>query len=238
MKNNKKTTAKIAGILAAFNLAAFLIFYLFNYHTDSMALFYISYYLIEFFNFLLPLAVAVAVFHAFTSGGFKSAFVCAIFFSMSKIIYLLPTGYLNFMSAGYISSDAILLSLLEALLYSALLYCISVLLFLLMLFATGKFAKIDCKNPEAIKKEGAKRGFFDFSIPIALSFFSCALVPFVISLVKEVIDTVTFLLNYSGTYRLSEILYILMRFVFILVYLFASHVICIGFKNLLFKEAE
>ena len=78
-------------------------------------------------------------------------------------------------------------------------------------------------------------GIFDFSNPFPLGIFAAAFTNFCLNLIREAIDTVQYLVDYAGYYRVDEIIYITACYIFLLLELFACHAICCLLRNLAVK---
>ena len=73
--------------------------------------------------------------------------------------------------------------------------------------------------------------YFDIASPITLSVFIICFVRFSVSLAIEIFSTVSFFIDVGDTFRVGELIYVLMRFVFIAAMLLLSHSLFVFIKN-------
>lgn len=258
MKENKRFY--LFGILGfcAVNLFSFLIFFIPNYviEADIGWFEYVRIFINKFAEFALPPIAAALLIKVYFNGGIKNALIGAIYFSLPRIIYLLPYYYLYHIAYGYDSIESISLSALVTVFGVALMWAHITLLFLIIrMFAIRSIAKsLATDLPPAVQKsmtvdlkkklnQQAEKslcteinftGAFDFSIPLTLGIFAATFGEFIINFMRESVDTVTYLINYAGYYRMGEIIYITACFVFLIVELLAVHLIAYH----LFKKAN
>ena len=258
MKENKRLF--LFGILGfcAVNLFSFLIFFIPNYviEADIGWFEYVRLFLNKFLEFALPPIAAVLLLKVYFAGGIKGALISAIFFSLPRIIYLLPYYYLYHIAYGYDSIESICLSALVTVFGIALMWAHIALLFsLIRMMAIRSTAKsLATDLPPAIQKtmtvdlkkklnQQAEKalstdinftGAFDFSIPLTLGIFASSFGEFIINFMREAVDTVTYLINYAGYYRLGEIIYITASFIFLIAELLSVHLIA----YLIFKKTN
>ena len=237
-------------IFGAVNLISFLIFFIPNYVMSDYDIGYFEYFrlfLNKFVEFALPALAACLLIKGYIGGGMRSASYESVFFALTRIIYLLPYYYLYFIAYGYDSVESILFSLAVSLFGALVMWGHVLILFLLMREVSAKIAikdkiaalpqlqkkQIREENIKKLLAEGRKSfgttdnmgKAFDFSHPLVAGIFAVAFGEFVIHLVREIVDTVAYLVDYAGYYRIGEIVFITISFLFILVELFASHAI-------------
>ena len=111
---------------------------------------------------------------------------------------------------------------------TAAVYARTLALYLLMLFALTRFSKHKALTKDAIFK---KTDIFDFQHPVTFSLFTASIASFIYNLVLEIIDTVSYIREVEGSFEVGEIIYIMMRYVFILALMFISHAVAVFVKN-------
>ncbi len=261
MKENKRLYLwGILGFCAA-NLAAFLIFFIPNYviEGDIGWFEYVRLFLNKFTEFALPPIAACLLMKIYFDNGVKSALIGAIFFALTRIIYLLPYYYLYHIAYGYDSIESISLSALVTVFGAALMWAhIAVLLLIIRMVAIRSTAKslasdlppavqksmtVDLKKKLNLQAEKVLctdvhfTNAFDFSMPLTLGIFVATFGEFIINFMREAVDTVMYLVNYAGYYRLGEIIYITGSFVFLVIELLAVHIISYHlFKKIVSNE--
>ena len=218
---------------------------------------YTRIFLNKLFEFLLPTVAATVLFIGYSDLGLRRTLLRALYFSLPRIVFSLPYYYLYFWVNWYDSIESISLSALVTVFSVAILYGQILLLFwLIRVFARLPILKELKKslplNQQSntpkdalsrLKKDADKsvaesfldRSIFSFSSPTSLGIFAAAFAGFCINLAREIVDTVTYLIEYAGNYYLEEIIYIVACYLFLLVELFISHAICCLIRNTLTK---
>lgn len=158
---------------------------------------------------LVPAMSALILIPKLEDKGFLGALPTALYLSVPSLFHNLLYYYLYYIAAHYDSLESILLSLL----YSVFLILISAALSL----------GVSALALYVIKRKGSdsydftvKSQFYKTDTPSALSVFIICSVSLVLSLVLEITDTVRYLIEYAGRYRIDEIIYITGRYVILL----------------------
>ncbi len=218
------------GALIFIYIISFLLNYIALYISSGTAMLFISSYFSEVCRIIISPTAAVLMLFAYCKGGIRSAILRGIFFSVCTVIYTAPSSALNYAYSGYEITDVLILSLLNSLLsafYSVITYS---LLFLIMLLILKR-----CGNGD-VKAELECARALDFSSPLSLAALSACGCVFVYGLIREIIDTVEFLIKYSESYTAAEIFTMLIRYVFILAMVFISYFITFSIKNLFIEN--
>lgn len=238
-KPKKHSVLYTALILTAVNLAVFFIVYVANYLLDSAFLVYFSMFTSEFLNSAFPIAAAALSVVIYSKATAPYAFAIAAAVVASRAAYFYPLAYLDCVAAGYVTAEALLLAILNTLLSLLVIYLEVMLISTLIVFLTTKIAMAKDKKRRGpiLSEELSVKEPLDFSHPAAVAHFSGACVIFLISLVTEIVSTVKFLIDFSGTYRASEIVYMSFRYVFILITLILSHILAFFVKNVWLNNA-
>ncbi len=249
MKSNKRLFSISALFFCVANLFLFLIFFIQNYVIEAH-LEYIEYaasFIGKFVDFALPPIAAALLLFPYLKNGIRDALIKAIFLALPRIIYLFPYNYLYHTAGGYEPTKAIYLSALLTVLGVALAWAHIVILFLLIRMtairsiakslasdlppSVSKTMPVDLRkklNQEAKISLGTNINFtgaFDFSVPLTVGIFAAAFGEFIVNLMREIIDTVTYLVNFAGYYRIGETIYITLGFVFLIIELLTVHLI-------------
>lgn len=249
MNKTKRLYLISALSFCAVNLVSFLIFFIPNYviEADIGWFEYVRLFFNKFVEFALPPIAACLLMSAYFDGGIKKSLICAIYLALPRIIYLLPYYYLYHIAYGYDSIESICLSGLVTVFGVALMWAHITVLFLLARMiaimaitkslandlppAVQKSIPIDIKkmlNKQAKKAFGEQINFsdaFDFDEPLTLGIFVTVFGEFIVNLIREIADTVVYLVNYAGYYRIDEIIYIMGSFIFLIIELLTVHFI-------------
>ena len=213
----------LIGILSITNIICFVLYYVSSFLASSAVLLYVYVYFSEIAMIHLPLICAAFTLTVYAKQGINKALLYAIPCSLCAFFYTFPYRAFEFAYEGYEITATLLLALLETLLTVIVNYIEITVLLLLIIFVTKIIAKSKGIPNFNFNAALSEKETFDFDKPLTAGIFSAACAVFVYSLIIEIIDTVSFLINYSGTYRIGEILYILFRYVFILGMLIISH---------------
>lgn len=224
MNVKNKFTLILLAIASGANILRFLLYYISTYVTESAAMVYISSYFSEITYMLLPLVTVALIITPYAKCGVGKALLCAIPFSLTEILYLFPYRAFELAYSGYEITETILFSVFITLITVILNYIKAALLLFIIIFLTRIFAKLQRVKKYSLESALTDKDPFDFSKPLTKGIFGASLTVFAFAVISEIIDTVSFLYNYSGTYRTTEIIYMLFRYVFILGMLIISHV--------------
>ena len=137
----------------------------------------------------------------------------AAFLSLSRLFYMLPYSYLYFENNGYDTLESVTLALAECALDFILTLVIILLLSLVAEFLLSRSADANDNF-----------GLFDFSRGPVRAAFVMALIIFIYDLIREIIVTVDYLIEYAGTYRFGEIIYMVFTYLFMLLSLILVHI--------------
>ena len=215
---------------------------------DYSGFFYFVSHVEEFVRWCSPVFAGVLLCQRYAFFGLKKTLTAGLKLSAASLIYTIPFCYLYAMSNGAYTVEALLWGAFVSLIYAVILYLQSLIMFVIIKKTVCYFkAKAALSELPPIKSVNSKKalmkehvakaekslaknlsagGAFDFSSPGTLGVFFASLFNFAIYLVKEIIDTASYLKEYAGTYRTEEIGYMLFRFIFILALLFICHAVC------------
>ena len=201
---------------------AFLIYYLANYiFYDISALSYVWIFTQKLIYLLMIFIAATVMLIFYALGEKRHGYLSLIAFSLIRMIYFIPYFYLIFIYDGFDSVEALLFGLLSALADAAIFYLLALLALGVMLLIIKKSNQGGTPIDELIIKPTR----LNFADPICLAFTVLSLLGFAYLFINEVIDTVSFIINYSGNLLTLEIIYIIFSYIFdlslIFVYYFA-----------------
>ena len=233
--NNKDLCLTLTLILLSVSFVDFLLYYLSTYIIYFSPFSYISFYFSELVSSIMPIIISVALLFVYAAGGLKKSFLFALIFVSPRIFYLFPYYSFEYAYLGYVTGEVFLLALIETVFSVIILYLTVMLLLLLIVFTSSKFAKTAFSDIESFKKLFSETSLFDFSAPVTVGVFLASFAVFFKNIVFEIIDTVNFFISYIDTFQIGEILYIIFRFVFILITLFISHALAYLEKNKLMR---
>jgi hypothetical protein len=156
---------------------------------------------------LLPLVGSIVLLNdaAFIPGG--KWLLHAIPITLTRAAFLIPYYYLLVIVDGFDSIESLTYSALLTLGEIAIGYVLTVLLtYLLSIF-------IRRKGKTELTDALAKRTTLDFSDPVSLSFILLSALSSLYFIIKEIIDTVQFILEYGTRFTETEIIYLCVSFI-------------------------
>ena len=208
-------------IFSAVNLALFLTsfvpIYVLELEEIPQIYAYFSMYSTEIVGWLLPCVCAVILSTICARYDLRTALVRGIPLTLTNLVYTVPYYYLIGIAYRLDSVESILLSLGVSAAYLLLFYAHSALLFLV-----ARYLLTRAKPRDSLSESG----MLDLSCPATLSLFAVSAIEFVIRLCIELWQSVSYFIEYAGDYRGDDILYMVIRFIFILGMLFAAHTVC------------
>ena len=231
MKNYSKVLLSSILILSVAQILVFLIYYISNYLFSNIALFYISQYLNLFFTTVMPVLISVNLLFSYLKKSKGRVFRDAAFYALTTLFYYLPYYYLDMFLGGLSTPAAITLALLISLLIALLFYFVYVVLTFIIIGIYNKKTK-GMYGKSLIKSLG-EREAFDFSEPLALGIFVATVPGFIYNVISELINTVHFLINFAGTFKFGEILYIMFTYLFIIAMLLIVPKIAFSVKRII-----
>lgn len=232
----RKLFVKYLGRFAGANLASFLLFYTSSYVLMNDAFeYYVRYFIGEAFEFILPVVAAMVVSSAIAEHGFGALWLAPII-SLGRFLYLYPYFYLYFSEGNLLTSEAALISLpisLAAVLVDCLVVCL--ITFAIYLVTDTLAKKRGRCFADSVRSATSP---FDFSEEYSVALFFAAAGIFLVNLVIEIIDTASYLLECSGSYRTEEIIYIVVSFIMIVAELLLCQFIAIKFNEMRIKNND
>lgn len=227
--NERSIFKKTVILLAVLNLAAFFIYHLTTYTVGGTVAAFIFYYFHEAVEFCLPLIAALSLYATYLKRGNGAALLRALPYSLTFLLFLFPYNAFTYAYEGIEIGGVMLFASLSALFSTVVIYIETVVLFLLISLVSARLS-IKRGRGDGI---GALdiAGPFDLDSPINCGILSAAGAMFIYKLVYEVIDTVNYLIDYSGTYLIGEIIYMVFRYIFLLILALGAHALLVLIKN-------
>ena len=260
MHNTKKLSNYAIIVFVLANLFTYLLFHIPTLILEERFewLEYTRMFVTKFIEFILPAVSGVILFLGYREIGIKATLIRALFLSLTRVIYLLPYYYVYYIVLAYDSVEAILSSLLVTAFGTALFFGLSLLLmYIIRVFARMKNIKeltnelpanFRKKPTKEIKEDLIKRselkvfdnlsadGIFDFSHCENLGIFAAVFSVFAIELVRELVDSILFIVECEGILFLDEIIYMVACYMFLLIELIVGHMICCAIKKSFIKS--
>lgn len=205
-----------------------LIFYIPNYVMEStpIALTYLHLFFAEFISFITVSLAVVYLYHLCIIGKPKyDLILSAVALGATGCIYNLPYYYLFETAVGYDWIESTLSSMLICS-FIASLDALKMLLFTLIASKLSyRFSgKRERNAHSALILKGDGKGVTMLERPEQKAFFGVSLGIFLYSLIFEISDVVSHLVQY-GSFRNSELIYVVSKFVFLIILLISSYVL-------------
>lgn len=182
--------------------------------TAPVWLVYANYFYNEAVKFVFPTAVAALMIAARRLYSMKYAFARSWVLLLPMLIYTLPSYYTQYFAMTLDTLEAVAFSLINALFDLLIFYAQAVVTYFLVIWFTRLHARrtrgadisdlIDSHDP------------FNLSNSLSFAFFTVVALRFLVLLVLEVIETMSFLINFSNSYTIDEVIYIILSYVFLL----------------------
>ena len=222
------------GILSALLIFSFAFFYFDNYLLFEGELYkYSAYYeVLEYvrlaisraIDFATPPLVALTVFPRLHYESAYRAYPAALAVCSARLFYDIPYYYLYHIAYGYDTPESLTRCIPLAIFLAALhaLYAV----------ALAYVAKLVFQKRGGVPEDITERcSALSPTSPIGSAVLSAILIQFSLTLISELTDTVTFFVEYGDSFRIGELIYILGSFVYILVLLLLSAIICSAIYN-------
>ena len=239
MKKARLGIRRVAAYFSAVYLALFLLFYLPNYafSANIVWLEYVRHFITELSSYTLPVIGASAVFN-FCARFSKKSVLYSLILALTHAVYLLPYYYLYMLAYGFDSIEAVGLSFIINLM-SVAVNTAHVALFALVIELTVRHRlTVDLRSTlpplkrddrltsaqleeirSAITLERTGKNPFSTSSPLNQGILTVTLLQFALTVILELYDTVSYLIEYSGSYRIGEIIFITASYFFIILLL-------------------
>ena len=234
--NEKHVAGKMTAVFTTVNFLSFLLYYFTFYVIKTqVSLHYLFYFFNELVRTLLPIIAVLASFITFTMRGFRRASLHALLFTLSWIINLFPYYAFEYAYQGIEISAVLTFALIHTLFMILVIYIEIIVLLLLMIFVTEKIGKISFANYDR-RSSLFERDIFDFSKPLCAGILSVSAAVFIYNLICEIIDTVSFIKDVYGIYDAKEIIYMVFKYIFIMIMFVLSYFTAHFVKSRLIRD--
>lgn len=206
-------------------LLTFIPVYVLELEEIPQAYSYFTMYTTEIADWFLPCVSAILLLCG-SVGDIKSTLLYTLPLTLTNLIYSIPYYYLIGIVYNLDSIESISLSIGVSVLYLVIFH-----LHTLLLYFISKYLLLKKNNGDAIAMQESGRAF-DLSYPLTLSIFSISAIQFLIHLIGELWDAISYFVEYLGDYRTDDIIYMVFRFLFVLAMMFVSHAVCFKVKKL------
>ena len=194
---------------------------------------YLAFYLLKALEFIAPPIIATLMLIIFTHKNLEKAISAAVVISSARIFYFLPYLYMQTFYEGG-SLYAILISLIGCIRITILTAAgayISLCIGLIALRLTLKrsYQETISTLPELLERKSD----LDFLKPENLLIMIFALLRFVLDVIMEIIDTVSFFISEGADYSAIDIFTMLFNYVWLFALLVAAYLIACRIKDAL-----
>lgn len=233
MVNKNRIFRKAAGLYALANIAAFILFFLFtgvegvaDTAFGVNAYFYVISPIMKGVDILIPVSAAFIIYLAYLNNGNKAAIGYGALIASGRYVYTFVYYYLYFVYDGYSSVEAVELSGLWSILGYAIHYAIILAIFFSLKFAIHRM----CPTGDRVTIISST-ATLDFKCPICLASIISSAVAFVYLFVLDLIDVISFLIEYGLDVTPSELATMLIAFIADVAFLFIIHSVNMAIKN-------
>ncbi len=165
-------------------------------------------------NFVFPTAMAALMIAARRLFGTKYALSRGFVLLLPMLIYDVPAYYIKYFDMTLDTLESLLFSAVNILFDFALFYLQAVITYFLVLWLTRLHSKR--KRGADISDLVDAHDPFNLSSSLSFAFFTVIALRFLVLLVLEIIKTASFLRDFSANYRIDEVIYIVLSYVFLL----------------------
>lgn len=218
----KKSFKRCIFQLVLASLFAFFIFYIPNIYLGELPIaLYTAYFTKELINFAIPIIASVAVTLAALDMKKSRALIYSLCFAAVPLPYTIPYYYYEYVTDYYNSLEALLLAFLMSLLLAAA-FTLEVFIYHLIIKATikrgGDTAPIHTPT-------------FDFDSSATLGVFYAVLLKYIYETAFELYSVVSYFIEYAGSYRTGEIVYIAVSLLLLVLFGILTHTAACKVKN-------
>lgn len=243
---NEKFFGRLCAILTGANFALLMLYYIPYYIVEAEnlteGLVYFFTYAEEIFGWvLITVTASVALVYGLT-WSFKKNILTILLLSLTRLMYTLPYYYLLALDFGFDSLEGLGISLAVSVIDITVFALHIFVLVFIGGFAAAAFKAKSLKRRELLAvKDTLSYGLlptapFALSEPVTVGVFALCFIEFTYKLALEIYNAVSYIIDYAENYRNSEIIYMVFRFIFVLLMLLLTHYISCKIKNLLIKE--
>lgn len=187
---------------------SFALYYISNYLVITDLTAYIWLFVSRATYLLMPTAAALVIFICSGFDGYQKSILLSIPFALARLVYFIPSYYLDYIVEGFDSLESLGIAAVISLLEAAVSFGVTLLIFIILKLLSEKLGKKPSR--ELI----SKKTVFDFYDPTAVAIMAVSAIASIYFIIKEVIDTVVFTIEYGGDFTAPEFIFILISYVF------------------------
>ena len=228
--NTKKLFSKAFLLFGAYHLARYLFAHAAYMHMqdESGIIFeYVTLYLNKLTDFLVPAVMGVLMLLTYTYVDMRSAIKISLVSASSTLLFSIPYYYIIFIyNYGYDSIESITLAAIATvgtIAFTFLLSMISLAIALAIIRRSQKLGRGTSR--EYLTSALSEKSTGDFSSGANPALLVFPAVSFVYLFIRELIDTVTFFMDYGLDYTAGEILLIIFNYIFLFMLLALSYIV-------------
>ncbi len=185
---------------------------------------YVRYVISDLISFIIPTVSAVLLAPLTFERRAHKLYPTALLLALPHIFYNIPYYYVYHIAYHYDSIESILISIPLSILIS-----LFTALYTLALAYVSRYVFL--RRGGEPHSYSARAVYFSLSHSLSASIFSIVFIHFAINFINELIDAITFFIEYADSYRIGELIYILGRFVLILVLMLFAQWLCTFIHN-------
>lgn len=243
---DKRFFSRLCCVCAAAYFLLLMLYYLPYYIIEPKNLtegtVYLFTYAEEIYGWVLACAFSsVAFLHCLDKGIKKSVFPLLLL-SLTRAVYTLPYYYLIALDFGFDSVEGLLISLAASVVDVLLLFIKTVAVCFIAGVISASYKAKSFKREALLSVKGSlsqdisPAPAFALSDNISVAMLSVCAIEFIYKLALEIYNAISYIIEFSENYRSNEIIYMVFRFIFILLIFLLSHFICSKIKNALIKQ--
>ena len=243
--NNKKLLSRSFLIIAFFSLFNYIFAHLayMNMNTEAGLIYeYVTLYIAKIENFLIPVAVSALTIVIYASEGAKPAALFALTLSSARLFYYLPYYYLIFiLNYSYDSVESIALSIVSCLgvvAFTLLFAFIALYLTKLVLTKQNKDKRDFSVRDHLCASLLAKQSALDLTTGANLAILITSILSLISSVIPEIIDTVSFFVEYGFDYTPGEIITIMLNYLLLFALTIGSYFLAAYLRNRFLPPSE
>ncbi len=199
------------------------------------AFYYAHDLLYKILAFLLPIVCCAVTLGSYPAGGKWLPLLSSFKISLTQLPYILPYGYTySVVSGGYDAVESLLITLGVSIGMVSLTTIYGYGLYALVRYLAARRSALPTPSgaisPKKLSAGETKIGVekpFDLGNPYVFGIFVACFVQFCLRLCIELADIIVFLIEFSGNYRVGEILYITAVLLLLLVCVLGSHFLAV-----------
>ena len=229
LNNRQKYAFRImAAGLSLLSLVQFLLYYVpIGFFYEKTLLLLISAGLADFLEGAFPIIAATVIFLTRDSGK-RNKIAPSILISLTRLFYTVPYYYIYYVSGVYNSVEAIVIAAAVSLLF--------LVFFFLETFVCIYLINLAERRANKTADDRKRTSLFNLDDHLNFGILLSVVLIFTVNFVKEIISTTSYLISNKGTYRIDEIITIVVSFLILFVFAFLYYLISAFIKNRLFTE--